>query len=48
VPARWTLALLLLAVAARSCGLRRALADYQLARFRAFTDPNLDVQGAAA
>jgi rod shape determining protein RodA len=48
VRARWTIGLLILGVAlilfAAKTGL---LASYQLDRFRAFTDPNKDVQGAA-
>jgi rod shape determining protein RodA len=48
VPARWTLALLLLAVGGAVLAVKAGvLADYQLARFRAFTDPHLDLQGAA-
>jgi rod shape determining protein RodA len=48
VPARWTLALLLLAVGGAVLAVKAGvLADYQLARFRAFTDPGLDLQGAA-
>jgi rod shape determining protein RodA len=48
VPARWTLALLLLAVGGAMLAVKAGvLADYQLARFRAFTDPHLDLQGTA-
>jgi len=48
VPARWTLALLLLAVGGAMLAVKAGvLADYQLARFRAFTDPHLNLQGTA-
>jgi rod shape determining protein RodA len=48
VPARWTLALLLLAVGGAMLAVKAGvLADYQLARFRAFSDPHLDLQGTA-
>jgi rod shape determining protein RodA len=48
VPARWTLALLLLAVGGGMLAVKAGvLADYQLARFRAFTDPHLNLQGTA-
>jgi rod shape determining protein RodA len=48
VPARWTLALLLLAVGGAMLAVKAGvLADYQLARFRAFTDPHLNLPGTA-
>ncbi len=47
-PARWTVGLLLLGVLAAFLAVKAGvLADYQLARFRAFTDPHADTQGAA-
>ena len=48
VRARWTVGLLVLAVAVAVTAVRAGmLADYQLARFTAFTKPNADVQGIA-
>jgi len=48
LPARWTLALVLLAAGGAVLAVKAGvLADYQLARFRAFADPHFDVQGAA-
>ena len=48
VPARWTLALLLVAAGGAVLAIKAGvLADYQLSRFRAFADPHLDLQGAA-
>ena len=48
VRARWTLGLVVLGVAGVVIALRSGvLADYQLARFRVFTNPGTDVRGAA-
>ncbi len=48
VRARWTIGLFVLGIAVAVVAVKMGvLADYQLARFRAFTDPNADVQGAA-
>jgi rod shape determining protein RodA len=48
VPARWTLGLITAGVAAAIAAVRvGVLAHYQLARFAAFTHPNVDRQGVA-
>ena len=48
VRARWTLGLVVLGAAGVVVALRSGvLADYQLARFRVFTNPGADVRGAA-
>ena len=48
VRARWTLGLVVLGAAGVVIALRSGvLADYQLARFRVFTNPGTDVRGAA-
>jgi rod shape determining protein RodA len=48
VRARWTLGLIVLGVLGAVLALKAGvLADYQLARFRVFVHPGLDVQGAA-
>jgi rod shape determining protein RodA len=48
VPARWTIGLAVVAVLGALLAVKvGVLADYQLERFRAFTDPARDAQGAA-
>ncbi|MGI8880188.1 MAG: rod shape-determining protein RodA [Jatrophihabitans sp.] len=48
VPARWTVGLLVIGVLGAILAVKTGvLAEYQLARFRAFTDPHSDTQGAA-
>ena len=48
VRARWTIGLLLLAIVVAVLAVKGGLlADYQLARFRSFTHPTRDTQGAA-
>lgn len=48
IPARWIVALLALGVLVTVLALHAGLlADYQLARFKSFTDPGHDPQGAA-
>jgi rod shape determining protein RodA len=48
IPTRWTLGLVVLGTVGVVLAVRHGmLADYQLARFRVFTDPDHDLQGAA-
>jgi rod shape determining protein RodA len=48
VQARWTIGLLVVAVVIGIVAVKGGvLHDYQLARFKAFTDPNRDIQGVA-